>query len=582
MSNQSEGDSSFETTEMGPGFTSQFILEGSGNSKPNSLPNAFLRKNLSLKQWKDPEEAEMDFNLYSLDRDVEPKPETYVSEIYEIKNVNPIVEEFVAEQMRVKDKPSRLLRFGFNQTKLFDAHSPLPNFDIRKPSEAGKPESILVVKDQEARYLEEDSHSDWDQDIPIDNPVVLEGFLRCWEACGIPEFEFDAEDMIMTVQKLSYGILQALANQGTVNRLVKVQQFSELTEDFEECWFDLLEALELEDTVKSMEASLAHQTSITAEKEKSIKFLEERLRDLERQLETQEELKQENRDLTAAVEHGAEMFQELNEKYRGVSLKLNVAEMNNDELSIKHNVLMNENTELRQELRTCRGTLKDRERQIKQLQRTMVNDSREAKKALEISKTQCNQMAFEYRNSEMAWKHRQSMLLSDLDDKSALAEAFSQELRSAKSEIESFRNQNIVSEASLNAAKEYIGELELQNRELNERLPKLSLQVEALLEFKSKAKARIVSLKDAKRDFKQQINKNARLITSLESRINELTTLSEAKENDNKELFQELQRCRELLKETEVLTPSALSPLKHKNIHNRRSLQLSDRRIGVF
>lgn len=568
--------------EMEADFSSQFILEGSGHPNSNSLPNALLRKDLSLKQWEDTNETEMDFDLYSIDRDTDLRPETYVSDVYEVRNTNPIVEEFVAEQMRVKGRPSSLLRFGCNQTKLFDMHASIGNSHIRKPSGAIKPESILIVKDQEPRYLEEDSHSDWDQDIPIDNPVVLEGFLRCWEACGIPDFEFDAEDMIMTVQKLSYGILQALANQGTVNRLVKAQQFSEITEDFEECWIDLLEALELEDTVKCMEADLAHQTSITAEKEKRIQSLENQVRGLERQLETQVELKQENKDLRAAVEHNTKMFQELNEKYRDVSLKLNVVQMNNDEVSIKHDVLMNENAELRHEIRTCRGTVKDRESQIKQLQRTMSSDSREAKKELETSKTQCNQMAFEYKNAEMNWKHRQSMLLSDLEEKSALAEAFNQELERAKNEIEGFKNQNIVSEASLNAAKEYIEELEFQNKELNQRIPKLCLQVEGLVEFKNKAKAKVALLKDAKRESKQQNKKNARLIAALESRVEELATLSEAKENDNKQLFQELQQYKKSLHEAKVQTPSVLSPLKHKNAHNRRSLQLSDRRIGAF
>ena len=87
--------------------------------------------------------------------------EDIVSDVYDVKNVNPLVEKFVAKRMKIKSRLNSMVRFGSNRTKIFDKESIL-QVPKKEPPRLTPRDSILVVKEQNPQYLEAVSYTHLD------------------------------------------------------------------------------------------------------------------------------------------------------------------------------------------------------------------------------------------------------------------------------------------------------------------------------------------------------------------------------------------------------------------------------------
>ncbi|SCU85575.1 LANO_0C04676g1_1 [Lachancea nothofagi CBS 11611] len=507
---------------------------------------------------------------------------TSISDIHEIKNVNPFVEDFVAARMKVSMRPPRMVRFGSNQTKFFDDDSVLGYSNKKRCLGLDESDSILVVKEQDPKYLEEDSHSAWEENIVIKNPIVLEGMLRCWDACGIPEAEFDSEDLIMTVQKLSYGILQALANQGAINKLVKQIEIAEITDDFEECWLELLESLQLEDTVESMEKDMFEQRTIITEQESRIIFLENRVLTLESQLEDQVVLKQECDRNIADAQEARKMYEDQSIKYQETSAKANRLQLDLEEKTIKNEVLLKENSGIRTELNNREAQLKDREIQLKRLQKNMISEQREAIQALDISKHQCSQLKVKCEHVEKIWKRNYSLMAQECEEQNQQFQNMRKDLQKTKEDMERYKLRAADSIVALHAAGEQIRSLELQNKGSKDRVSLISTQLDTLLEFKQKAKAKIISLRGSKQEIKKLNKQMQHIDLLLRTQINDAIDRYEIKETENQQLLKELEESKRLVQETRKAFQPPISPLGHKSLRKQRPLRVMTNHINAY
>ncbi|SCV00542.1 LAME_0G10418g1_1 [Lachancea meyersii CBS 8951] len=506
---------------------------------------------------------------------------TYTTEINEIKNANPFVEEFVAMRMKVGTKTPNMIRFGSNQTKYFEEDS-IVGLSIKEShSEPKKTDSILMVKEQDTKYVEDSFNSGWDENIAIENPIVLEGMLRCWEACGIPDSEFDAEDLVMTVQKLSYGILQALANQGAVNKLVKQIEVAEITEDFEECWLDLLEALQSEEKLMTMETDLSEQFAINKEQRSRNLFLEDRVRFLESQLDDQLLLKRECENSVANAHEAAKLYEDQKSKYHDVCTKINRIELDLEEKTMRNDALLQENGELREDLMRRESHLDTCESQLRRLQRTLSQNQADAERTLERKNYHCNQLIARCESLEKDWKDSYSRVAHECEKLNLQSQNLRLDLQRAKEDVERYKLKTTESLISLHTSKNRIQELETQYKDAFGKMTAASSQLDEMLDFKQKAKARIISLRDSKLEIKKQSKHMQHNESLLRSQLNEIIDQYEVKDAENRKLLIELEQSKRLVQETKELFKGHATPLGHKSLKKHRPLRILTNRIDA-
>lgn len=336
------------------------------------------------------------------------------------------------------------------------------------------------------------------------------------------------------------------------------------------------------DTVNELKDNLTTQVSINAKNEDRIHSLEDQIKTLEAQLEDQSTLKREHAENIATAEEANKKFQDLSSKYRDASLKLDTIQMDRDEIAIRYDCLKKDHLAISEELSNCKETLNDRETQLKRLQRDVVNVQRESQEALDISNKHCSRMATELENAEATWKHNFFLILKQREEQMAISEGLKSQSMKARQELEDLKKRNTESLITLNATGNYIKSIELQNRELNDKVSMLSSRLETLLDFKKRAKTKILALRDAKRTVKQSIKDANLTVDQLRKQAAETREMCEVQEKQKEQLFLELQAAKKLLKESKISTPPSHSPLAHKGVRPHRPLMLANNRIDAF
>ncbi|SCU90574.1 LADA_0F05050g1_1 [Lachancea dasiensis] len=507
---------------------------------------------------------------------------TEIANIYEVKNSNPMVDEFVSTKMKIRVRAPSLIKFGSNQIKLFDAQDIVGYSSNKRCLEPHASDSILLVKEQDPRYFEEENEADWNESIAIENRVVLEGMLRCWDACGIPESEFDAKDMVMTVQKLSYGILQALSNQGAVSKMVKQFECAELSDDFEECWLDLLEALQLEDDLKSKDNALAEQLQINNAQQKENKQLEERLGNLEMQLDDQSRLQESCRENILKIEELTKVNEAQSAKHLEACATLSKLELDFEEKVFKYEALIKENSELRNDLMTCEKDLEKSETHVERLQSSMASTQTELKQNLDATNEHCNQLAKKCEDVERIWKLNHSLMVGECEQQKLYFQQLQQDTQKAREDAEWYRQRNNELFLALQTAREQIETFETRHREASEALSIVSKQMETLLAFKEKAKTRIISLRNSKHELKARNKQIEHFDEILRQQLNAAIEQCERKAHENQKLSRKLEGAQKYVQDTTTLFHKPLSPLDHKSNKKRRPLRIMTNQIDAY
>ncbi|CEP64213.1 uncharacterized protein LALA0_S10e05072g [Lachancea lanzarotensis] len=506
---------------------------------------------------------------------------TSTTDVHEVKNVNPLVEEFVAARVKVEPKVASTIRFGSNQTKFFDEDAIL-GCSMKKDSfQASEISSILVVKEQELSGVDDSFNAGWDETIEIENPIILEGMLRCWEACGIPDSEFDPTDLVMTVQKLSYGILQALANQGAVSKLVREVEIEEISEDFEECWLDLLEALQSEEQVETLSAELSGQFKINAEQKAQNAILEDRVKYLESQLELQSRKESEFEDHVAKLHELTRLYDEHSVKYHDACTRVSKMELDLEEKSLKSEALLRENSEIREDLVTREHELAKCQNQVRRLERTISQSQTETDKILERKTHHCDQLMLKCENIEKIWQEKYSRMHNECEKLNTQSQNLKLDLQTSKEDMEKYKLKTAESLIMLHASRKRVQELEAKFSDYSAKIATTSAQVENLLEFKEKAKARIMSLKTSKLALKKRNGEIQSEEKLLRSQLNEIIDQYEMKDTENHNLMIELEKTKKLFEETRSLFKTPVSPLGHKSIKKHRPLRIVTNRVDA-
>ncbi|SCU88975.1 LAFA_0E15544g1_1 [Lachancea sp. 'fantastica'] len=506
---------------------------------------------------------------------------TSTTDVHEVKNVNPFVEEFVATRVKLEPKTASTVRFGSNQTKIFEEDSVLGCSNRQDSIQPSEIDSILIVKEQEMNRSDDSFNAGWDETIVIQNPVVLEGMLRCWEACGIPDTEFDSGDLVMTVQKLSYGILQALANQGAVSKLVKERELAEVSEDFEECWLDLLEALQSEEQLEKLSTDLSEQFEINASQKNQNAILMDRVRSLESQLECQSSMKSEVEAHVAKLRELTKLYDDQSSKYHDLCTKMSKMELDLEEKTLKNDSLLKENLEIREEFSVCEIKLATSQSQVRRLERMASQNQREADRVLEQKNQYCNQLMLKCENVEKAWQEDYSRINNECEKLSMQSQNLKLGLQASKEDLERYKLKTAESLIMLHASRKRVQELEGKFSEYSAKTATTSAQVEELLEFKQKAKARIVSLKNSKMELKKRNEQMQTDEKLMRSQLNEIIDQYEYKDTENHKLLIELEKLKKTFQETKDLFKAPISPLGYKSAKKHRPLRILTNRVNA-
>lgn len=163
---------------------------------------------------------------YNSDEDISLN-KVLVTPVYTIKNSNPFLEDAIASAICPLEIANHTpkIRFGENSVKIFYSDSLIGNGleenPPRKPNENLKhhsTKSILADKhsNNACSLKSKDSDTtdkDWEVNVPIENTVALEAITRCFNLCNVPLEDLDEDDLVMSLQRLSFGIVSAFKTQ---------------------------------------------------------------------------------------------------------------------------------------------------------------------------------------------------------------------------------------------------------------------------------------------------------------------------------------------------------------------------------
>ncbi|SCU84138.1 LAMI_0C06414g1_1 [Lachancea mirantina] len=474
-----------------------------------------------------------------------------VAPVFEAQNVNSELEKIIEshERFGLVDLKNKKISFGENHTKLFDGEAVLdrnpPDGCVNNHSSSPSCGPQVPVKNLKSilsdRITEKSGNviyppvksTSWEEDIPITNPVLIEALIRCFNFCGMSFKDFDDSDLLLTVQKLSFGIGTALKAKEICYKELEKVEYGKMTSRINELEMHLLvldeENDELEERVTTLEAE-------NAENKLRVAYMEEEIERLQKEGKDFEKLRSDYSEIT---EQNVAMNERINVL---VDIELSARE-NLEKNKIQNKLLMDDC----QELKKSNDIYKIHVNSLEHENETLQNFYMKAEKENKTIKTKFEQKA----------KHTERQM--------AKLESFN---KVSQQEVLNYSAENNMLKFHLEQSQQTMELLQLENNNLKSHYQNYNEHIEMMNDdVLRKEKAYRENLDHMKAKYKEMAGLNRDLKALEEALRFELRRAVFKycdKEETIKKLNNDLEIAKKALRQTRLSLSSQLNPKFHR------------------
>ncbi|SCW00621.1 LAFE_0C08240g1_1 [Lachancea fermentati] len=465
---------------------------------------------------------------------------------YHDKNSNALLEEIISKTVTPTTIINKKVNFGGNQIKLFDEDSVIdPNLNIRPVNIHKKP---ILAKTIVSQIDENTSIKDWEENIPINNTVLLDTIVRCFNLCGLSQEDLDATDLVMTLQRLSFGITSAFKTQELCYKYMGQRQKEKLIDDLSYSQKEVenkdKEIKRLENLLQDLNVTPQHQDQINAE----LVDLQENQRALQEQLKASLQLAENSKSEKAAT---LTILEQHKQKIKQLTHSLEELNLDMDQLKTRYTRLQQDYNDAWKQRQTYFDNVKQQEKELEQLKKMLIQERDHAQKSLVESEHRYKGLLSNEQIKTEQWKTKCESHFLESEKMNATIQRLSSKLEEAK-----------------NTATTYKHEKETLRTKATVAIEKLRL----FANVKMQTDEKILNLKETNKQLKRWNHDLVRVDVIMRRKLNETINHCQMKEKENNVLQHTIQDSKARLKETRLVLSS---PTKVRNCIPSKPLDLN-------